>query len=377
MLYTKDINSIEYDDIRLFCNRRLPEGTRVDYKADFPKDLAKLIAAFANTEGGIVLIGVKTDQSNRPSDICGVKFESGLQERITSISISNIVDPIIPEIKVCPFKSDLSISEPDRAVIVVRVDESFEAPLAVDGKAYVRVGGQCEPADLKTIEALFKRGEKGKEVLQNILESLIGPQGQLRRMEFEDKLPCRTVIVCPLYPTKRIIEFNKESEDFLRRSPSELHFGYLQPIQNGLAFKFDSATSKGYYVEITGEGLIVYHEPLENGVHIGRTIMVVGRILEYARGVFERFGFYGKILIILRLNGTKGKHLTADPPRSILHEYIFPEDEAVVKQEFSVDGLREELDSAVVSIVKEFCRIAGLVPDGHFGGYVSSTLGRK
>lgn len=64
---------------------KVREGLKVDYKEDFPKDLPKLITAFANSHGGIVLIGVKADkETNEPIEICGIDLEDGLEERVIS-----------------------------------------------------------------------------------------------------------------------------------------------------------------------------------------------------------------------------------------------------------------------------------------------------
>ncbi len=61
MLFTKDITQITYEDVFIFCNQRLPESVHLDYKRDFPRNLEKTIAAFANTMGGLVIIGVEDD----------------------------------------------------------------------------------------------------------------------------------------------------------------------------------------------------------------------------------------------------------------------------------------------------------------------------
>ena len=66
MLYTKPITEILWDDVEAFCQQRVPEGTYLDYKQDFPKHLQKTIAAMANTLGGVILIGVAEDAEGKP-----------------------------------------------------------------------------------------------------------------------------------------------------------------------------------------------------------------------------------------------------------------------------------------------------------------------
>ena len=45
------IQAITYED-RAFCDQKLPEGYRLDYKQDLPDDILKSVAAMANTDGG-------------------------------------------------------------------------------------------------------------------------------------------------------------------------------------------------------------------------------------------------------------------------------------------------------------------------------------
>ena len=66
MLYTKPIDEINWDDVAAFCEQRIPEGSYLDYKEDFPRSLEKTIAAMANTIGGVILIGVAEDQESKP-----------------------------------------------------------------------------------------------------------------------------------------------------------------------------------------------------------------------------------------------------------------------------------------------------------------------
>jgi hypothetical protein len=63
-----------------------PEGARLDYKGiAFPKDLSKTIAAFANTLGGLIILGVDADKkTNTPiwPPVAGMPMEAGLSERV-------------------------------------------------------------------------------------------------------------------------------------------------------------------------------------------------------------------------------------------------------------------------------------------------------
>jgi hypothetical protein len=57
-MLAKPIDQIGFEDVDEFCRTGAREGLLLDYKADFPARLDKAIAAFANTYGGHILVGV-------------------------------------------------------------------------------------------------------------------------------------------------------------------------------------------------------------------------------------------------------------------------------------------------------------------------------
>jgi hypothetical protein len=143
-LWYKLPEDITYNDIDAFCTQQLPEGLRLDYKLDIPKDLAKLVAAFANTQGGLIIFGVEADKTaNKPvwPSKKGMAKTNGIDERITAICRDNIYPPVRPQIS-----SVIDNPNPAGTVLtVVRIDESREAPHAVDGLVYERTGSQVSP----------------------------------------------------------------------------------------------------------------------------------------------------------------------------------------------------------------------------------------
>jgi predicted HTH transcriptional regulator len=143
-IFVKPVNEIEFEDVKAFCEEQIEENSRLEYKRDFSskdekKQIAKEISAFANTHGGIILVGVgeKDRKPNLPID--GRDNVRGLKEKVTSIALKNIYPPVFPEIQVCEFGDTL-----EKAVVVIRVQESDETPHTVERTTgiYVRVGGE-------------------------------------------------------------------------------------------------------------------------------------------------------------------------------------------------------------------------------------------
>ncbi len=189
-LFKADLDNITFSDIELFTgihpsgssrpeNERPPEGIRLDYKVDMPDDIGKTVAAFANTYGGIIMLGIeeaeypprsKKQKQNIPKAIPGITTKGGdIKSRITN----KIVATVYPR----PY---FSISRPveipdltDKAVVVIRVEESWTTPhmFIKDNKneIKIRVNDNNFPASLHEIEWLFeRRTSRRRQLSENI-----------------------------------------------------------------------------------------------------------------------------------------------------------------------------------------------------------------
>jgi len=219
-LWYKQPESITYRDIETFCIQRLPEGVRLDYKLEIPNDLAKVIAAFANTLGGLIVLGVEADKTtNTPTwpSTKGMRKGPGIEERITAICRDNIYPPVRPQIS--PIIDNPHAA--GTALAVLRVDESLEAPHAVNGLIYERTGSQGTPYQLSNIDRishlLGRRGrieEQRIELISNELKRAVRQLVEIRRVlaanaglnptspetKHPRGLPVRWASVIPVYP---------------------------------------------------------------------------------------------------------------------------------------------------------------------------------
>ena len=82
---------------RRILSAKYREGTRYDYKLGFPSKLEKTIAAFANTLGGLILLGIDSDKTtNTPiwPAVTGLLSRAGLEEQVYQKATEAIYPPV-------------------------------------------------------------------------------------------------------------------------------------------------------------------------------------------------------------------------------------------------------------------------------------------
>ena len=139
-------SSITAIDVASFLALRLPESRLHDYKANIDAAL-KTIAAFANTNGGLVMVGI----TDKALEVVGVKNPG---QAITSLHNMcwTVLDPAFsPEI--IPIELD------GKTILLVRVDHAdVRRPVFHKGTVYYRMGDSSTPADRNFVQALFAEG---------------------------------------------------------------------------------------------------------------------------------------------------------------------------------------------------------------------------
>lgn len=154
-----NLGSIKVNDLDALVNTTR-ENRVIDFKERFyedkqlPKELAKDVAAFANTDGGCILIGVKED-AGIATEICGIDVED--QERLLA-RVQHVVSSNVRPIPLVQFEGfELSNK---RKVIAIGVPASRHKPHMVMtepvGTFYKRTdAGTSEPMSVDEIRVAF------------------------------------------------------------------------------------------------------------------------------------------------------------------------------------------------------------------------------
>lgn len=357
-IFKKAIGDIAIEDVIAFCKEGIEEGIRVEYKSnwtDNPK-LAREIASFANTYGGILLIGVNEKDRKPIIPLTGVDIYNGIDERLTSIVFKSINPPVFPEIKICPFKDD-----PKKAVILIRVDESNDTPHRVeqDTKIYIRVSSQKEPqlAPFEEIEWLMNRRKKAIENRDRLLSRAAD-----RFINKYSMGPTRGISVIPLYPHYSFVNYS-DLQNVINRSNITKGDGYSFPagkngqpqprtLQDSLIYSEGNRRVGIKHMEINSYGLIYYKEDYfqdENKqpqsrdvINIELTLGMIYKVLLFSLKYYKETGYGGNILIHLSFEEIKGKRLFDNGNNSNFPASEF-DSSMNIKKEIAVHKLTDNL----------------------------------
>ena len=121
------------------------EDSFVEFRRDdvYPNSLPRELVAFANTQGGTVLLGVDDDGS-----VSGIT-KAKVEEWIANIATNNCIPPLIPTIQTFQIRG--------KKVLAIAIERSFEPHRVSDGKYYVRVGSVVREMTHTELARLFQQ----------------------------------------------------------------------------------------------------------------------------------------------------------------------------------------------------------------------------
>jgi ATP-dependent DNA helicase RecG len=135
---------------------RRPEGKTLEFKRDLSslRGALRSIVAFANTAGGVLLIGVEDGTRH----IRGVAEPLDLEERLANLISDQIAPRLVPELEIIPWQGT--------QIVAVEIFPGPSRPYylereGLDEGTYVRVGSTNRRADPELVEELrrYARGE--------------------------------------------------------------------------------------------------------------------------------------------------------------------------------------------------------------------------
>lgn len=178
--FDKNLIDIAADDVQNFISRRIEENQNLDYKDirkyDDADDLSKHISSFANSLGGLLILGVSEKREGKgkslriyPDEITWGD-ETHSKETLENRLIARI-QPSIRELRIVPIRQSM---ESARVIFLIDIPRSNDSPhMASDYRYYTRMNFSRRVMQHHEVANLFKVNWLTKEKLvEEIFEPL-------------------------------------------------------------------------------------------------------------------------------------------------------------------------------------------------------------
>ena len=327
-----------------FLDQRHRENEILDYKRECPNDLEKVIAAFANTSGGLILLGVDEDgDSGRPlTPPCGFETSDGddkIRAWVHSKAFDGIYPPITPQVAVVRLPDS-----PDRAMVLIRVLESHETPHATNQRSriYVRVDSQSRfvesQATLERLELMWSRRRASETFRETLVRNANATLQTMRSLQDDEVSQRHTATIesysIPCYPDHPRVDLGQllkfAHDNFaesrgnkwpIYRVPSGSHVA--RPIADGVAI-LSRDTYDRVWVQVNQWGLVhtcaeidpqdsqLPHGTVSEVYYAQWFIAHVDAWLGYLKALYSEFDLLTLKPVILRVT------LTASPTSHVI-----------------------------------------------------------
>jgi hypothetical protein len=366
---------ITVEHIRAFCSR-FNEGYRVEYKRTFNSDvrekIPKVLSSFANSHGGVLIVGVDTLNGVPQPPFQG--FQPSAREEfpltVESICLQNIYPPVLPQTTV--VESDLA----GHIFLVIEVDEGTQTPHAIENsrKVYVRTGNAANPYDLADVDLileLVKRRREPFELRARLLERAKKRFTTHLDIKHADlggqRAALGTILqlsVGPRFPTRQMCS-QEELNPLIRKSympwrqivfPSQ---GAHILSQHESAVVLDAAMGTSIF-EANVWGMPFYGARIwvkskeASGVNLSAFLGYVLLFVHHAAKLLQALGYSGPVTIevslspILRVNWL---HDWAGYPQALGGSQV--DDEIVLEVPATTEDLRERPDSVAAAVFRQ------------------------
>lgn len=324
-IFDKPLDLLEEEDLHRLITNEIAEGLYVDYKVDFPADLPKVVASFANTFGGWLIIGADAaNPGNLPSSFPGVTVVTAPKDRFRHICRDGLSPVPLFTTRLISLKDS-----PGRGVLVARIDESTYPPhITKDGRIYRRNSEGSDPVaetDRYTLDRLFEKSRRNKEQVKAFIDQKLAKEDTHRVL--------LKVMCCPVPLNLQLIQrfFVEDTiaglKDIAREVWDPSLTAHVRYEPEGFSFERDS-----HRLEVLRSGMItytqrvpVYSKTMERGTHsitldfLDYNVInqVLSNTLEFVRKVYNHIGYLGLFIPKVALENISGKGL--DDPA--YHDY--------------------------------------------------------
>lgn len=302
-MFNQSKDQINFATVEDFC-KEWQEGVRVEYKSQYPKDMSKTLSSFANTQGGVLIIGVEADKTHNKVKvpIKGIPRTAGIEERIVQSGLMGIYPPVKPEVII------LDVPDTENVVIVVRMDESVRAPHAIQNstKVYIRVASVSQPyqqpqlAELNRIEYLFNRRQDQEEGIKQIIDQM-----ENRRKQFcvTDETTL-TLVARPVFLHRPVISPSKIYELYRQ-------YNWIKRVPGGILYILPAGIK---IYEVNEYGIVSHHTLIHENDQVCIDVIdlrdAIYFFMETAKKLYNNCDYFGNIEVSAQMHNVKDRKLS-------------------------------------------------------------------
>lgn len=326
MFFSKPINELSFEDVVEFLKQGIAENTMLDYKFLLPKNnekFAKTIAAFANTMGGTIILGVKDENDKPVPPFTGQNFHAKIRPQIESI-IQNYIDPLVfVDIATCKNQKTGNM------FVVINIPQSNLTPHLVGDlkRAYIRTGQSSRPEVIVHPDKLpwLLDNRRKSQNLRHIL--LDKAQAHFNNFLIAQNLKTNqltaTFSLIPLYPQTPSIDYKKLPDLLDKIKIKDFTFNtQINTIQDGIIVK------KGLYstIELNAYGLISFRtllNPTDDIVDLKAVFKDIVLFFKLANNFYRQLGFISPLLERVFISNARGVLVkTPEETKQIAEDFI-------------------------------------------------------
>lgn len=334
-LLSKAIHDFSFSDIVSFCETKQVEGIQLDYKLTISskkEGLPKHFAAFSNSRGGVIIIGVEEDEkTGLPKSWHGVVVDNKLMEQISQSAA--FVDPI-PNYEIA-----CTDAVGGKQFVLIRIYEGLNTPYYVqnDAHLYVRTGNVTkliDDAKPDVVELLYGKRQKAQDSRKGLihLADRIFDGHMSQAFVHSDQAihhpgehrACTNILgevgalIIPAYPN-RVLTRPRELMDFATKNPYTygptcFPMPGLKPTPNGCTYCYsNSKTTQFWSEQVFAQGLASFAMPTQHQAHYKEKVVDLGLVtrrlimmLRWANRLYKHVEYQGALHGRITLAAVRG-----------------------------------------------------------------------
>lgn len=328
----KPIEDITFDEVVEFCELKIIEGINLEYKSDFPRDLAKQFVTFSNTQGGLIILGVSEDEkTGLPDKWDGIDPTAKPIDRVYQIAANVVPFPT--------FEVSQTDSKNEKVFILIRILEGASPPYGTnsDPTPWVRNGNTSAMANREEQLRLSTKRDKAQLVREAALKfsqhtfdldianaeyerQTKQQSGETdiygQRIQIGSTAAIFNISVMPFYPDRELISYDSLSNPsvFLGKEWQNTAFIHgFESIPGGISslhWNRMSGQIVSNQIYLNGHSDLAYdvlstnqNDPPLRVVYIAAISEAIHKELEIAKTIFEKSRYNGQVSIHASLRG--------------------------------------------------------------------------